>query len=586
MATACFFPVLGSGLLWHPDSPSTVAPLIHSQCLRHFILIAFDMARVLQITPRRIQYAKEKEVDLFKNLMMIANEKQEEITYIINKILQDEKGHLLEKASNYCFKSISVSDSEEVKSAQVVNMATVEIQNLVLNWLNSCVANKLVQSINCLQDSIVGTLQRCVESLEKNCHDQEHSLQASDAIKQILNVAYNVEVNASTSASLLHSFLERLRTLLHGLQLPWVAAPRLNAVWRKKVATDILNSMNPSRLAKSISAQFRERVRASHQSFQVAIKTLENHYSGHLERTEKQRVTIRKVYAPRMARLALESTSMCDMVQYGMPVLGKEIGRGQYGVVFACESWSGAGPCAVKSVVPPDEKHWNDLAMEFYYTRTITEHKHIVKLRGSVMDHMYGGGSQPAVLLVMDRLCRDLYCGLRTGLKWLTRLQIAIDVVEGMRYLHSQGLVHRDIKLKNVLLDEENRAKLTDLGFCIPEAMMSGSIVGTPVHMAPELLSGHYDSSVDVYAFGILFWYICAGHVHLPCLFEQFHNKEQLWTSVRKGIRPERLPHFDEQCWQLMEQCWSGEPRQRPLLGYVLPLLQSIRAKYSKKCSI
>lgn len=84
-------------------------------------------------------------------------------------------------------------------------------------------------------------------------------------------------------------------------------------------------------------------------------------------------------------------------------------------------------------------------------------------------------------------------------------------------------------------MDTEDRAKLTDFGFCIPEAMMSGSIVGTPVHMAPELLSGRYDSSVDVYAFGILFWYICAGQVRLPCHFEHFHNKEQLWTSVRKG---------------------------------------------------
>lgn len=65
--------------------------------------------------------------------------------------------------------------------------------------------------------------------------------------------------------------------------------------------------------------------------------------------------------------------------------------------------------------------------------------------------------------------------------------------------------------------------------------MMSGSIVGTPVHMAPELLSGRYDSSVDVYAFGILFWYICAGQVRLPARFDQFHNKEQLWNFVRRG---------------------------------------------------
>lgn len=75
--------------------------------------------------------------------------------------------------------------------------------------------------------------------------------------------------------------------------------------------------------------------------------------------------------------------------------------------------------------------------------------------------------------------------------------------------------------------------------------MMSGSIVGTPVHMAPELLSGHYDSSVDVYAFGILFWYICAGHVKLPYIFEQFQNKEQLWSSVKKGINLKKIIFHD-----------------------------------------
>ena len=64
---------------------------------------------------------------------------------------------------------------------------------------------------------------------------------------------------------------------------------------------------------------------------------------------------------------------------------------------------------------------------------------------------------------------------------------------------------------------------------------MSGSIVGTPIHMAPELFTGRYDNSVDVYAFGILFWYICAGHVKLPTAFERCDNKDHLWTGVKKG---------------------------------------------------
>lgn len=84
--------------------------------------------------------------------------------------------------------------------------------------------------------------------------------------------------------------------------------------------------------------------------------------------------------------------------------------------------------------------------------RCIPDHERVSQIRGSVIDHSYGGGSSPSVLLLMDRLQRDLYTAIKVGIDWLTRLQVALDVVEGIRFLHSQGLVHRDIKLKNVLV--------------------------------------------------------------------------------------------------------------------------------------
>ncbi|KAI1290762.1 Dual serine/threonine and tyrosine protein kinase [Halotydeus destructor] len=355
--------------------------------------------------------------------------------------------------------------------------------------------------------------------------------------------------------------------------LLWSKQPVIDEAWKVRVASDILDNLSEWRLAKSIIAQFKERLRMSHEQFVYSLRQLENLHSGRLERTEEARLKVRKAFAPKIARYALESTSLRDLILYGMPQLGREIGRGQYGVVYSSDSWAGLSPVALKSVVPPDDKHWNDLAMEFYYTRSIPEHDRIVQIRGSVIDYSYGGGNTPAVLLIMDRLSRDLYSAIRSGLDLVSRMQVAIDVVQGIRFLHSQGLVHRDIKLKNVLLDKRNRAKITDLGFCKPEAMMSGSIVGTPIHMAPELFSGKYDNSVDVYAFGILFWYICAGHVRLPYVFEQCQNKDQLWNCVRKGARPERLPQFDPECWTIMEQCWSGDPSARPLLGDVEPKL-------------
>ncbi|XP_019478795.1 dual serine/threonine and tyrosine protein kinase isoform X2 [Meleagris gallopavo] len=568
---------------------------VHCRCLNIFINQAFDMQRDLQITPKRLEYTRRKENELYESLMNIANRKQEEMKDMIIETLSSMKEELLEDAANMEFKDIIIPENGEPVSSKDIKCCIKQIQELIISRLNQAVANKLISSVDYLRESFVGTLERCLKSLEESWEVSVHPARSlekskdvsvhitSNYLKQILNAAYHVEVTFHSGSTVTRMLWEQIKQIIQ--RITWVSPPAITSDWKRKVAQDAIESLSASKLAKSICSQFRTRLNSSHEAFAASLRQLEDGHSGRLEKTEDLWLKVRKDHAPRLARLSLESRSLQDVLLHGKPKLGRELGRGQYGVVYLCDSWGGHFPCALKSVVPPDEKHWNDLALEFHYMRSLQSHERLVHLHGSVIDYGYGGGSSIAVLLIMERLHRDLYTGLKAGLELETRLQIALDVVEGIRYLHSQGLVHRDIKLKNVLLDKKNRAKITDLGFCKPEAMMSGSIVGTPIHMAPELFTGKYDNSVDVYAFGILFWYICSGHVKLPEAFERCASKDHLWNNVRRGVRPERLPVFDEECWQLMEACWDGDSSQRPLLGIVQPMLQGIMDRLCKSSS-
>ncbi|KAM4860883.1 dual serine/threonine and tyrosine protein kinase isoform 1-T1 [Thomomys bottae] len=555
--------------------------LVHCHCLDIFINQAFDMQRDLQITPKRLEYTRKKENELYESLMNIANRKQEEMKDMIVETLNTMKEELLDDAANMEFKDIIIPENGEPVGTREIKCCIRQIQELIISRLNQAVANKLISSVDYLRESFVGTLERCLQSLEKSQDVSIHI--TSNYLKQILNAAYHVEVTFHSGSSVTRMLWEHIKQIIQ--RITWVSPPAITLEWKRKVAQEAIESLSASKLAKSICSQFRTRLNSSHEAFAASLRQLEAGHSGRLEKTEDLWLKVRKDHAPRLARLSLESRSLQDVLLHRKPKLGQELGRGQYGVVYLCDNWGGHFPCALKSVVPPDEKHWNDLALEFHYMRSLPKHERLVDLHGSVIDYNYGGGSSIAVLLIMERLHRDLYTGLKAGLTLETRLQIALDVVEGIRFLHSQGLVHRDIKLKNVLLDKQNRAKITDLGFCKPEAMMSGSIVGTPIHMAPELFTGKYDNSVDVYAFGILFWYICSGSVKLPEAFERCASKDHLWNNVRRGARPERLLIFDEECWQLMEACWDGDPSKRPLLGIVQPMLRGIMDRLCKSSS-
>ncbi|XP_062507493.1 serine/threonine-protein kinase 35-like [Corticium candelabrum] len=103
------------------------------------------------------------------------------------------------------------------------------------------------------------------------------------------------------------------------------------------------------------------------------------------------------------------------------------------------------------------------------------------------------------------------------------RLQWCRELAEGMEFVHSQGVIHRDLKPDNILIDSDNCLKIADVGVAkaawdMQENALSGqcatgmhlnqylsSVVGTAMYIAPEVLSGHYTKACDVFSLGIVF---------------------------------------------------------------------------------
>jgi predicted Ser/Thr protein kinase len=101
-------------------------------------------------------------------------------------------------------------------------------------------------------------------------------------------------------------------------------------------------------------------------------------------------------------------------------------------------------------------------------------------------------------------------------------LEIALEVAQGLAFAHEHGLVHRDVKPQNVLLNGDGRAKVTDFGIARSldvehGVTQTGTVLGTSNYIAPEQASGQpVDVHTDVYSLGIVLYEMLTGEVPFP----------------------------------------------------------------------
>src|SRR5205085_4309758 len=136
----------------------------------------------------------------------------------------------------------------------------------------------------------------------------------------------------------------------------------------------------------------------------------------------------------------------------------------------------------------------------------------------TVIDRGEDGGRQFIVFeLVEGRTLKELL-DEEGRLPVRRALQIAIQVARGLAFAHEHGLVHRDVKPQNVILNGDGRAKVTDFGIArsidVAGVTQSGTVLGTSNYIAPEQAKGgEVEPATDVYSLGAVLVELLTGEV-------------------------------------------------------------------------
>ena len=158
--------------------------------------------------------------------------------------------------------------------------------------------------------------------------------------------------------------------------------------------------------------------------------------------------------------------------------------------------------------------------------------------------------------------------------RWVFR-----QTVQGVDYLHKKNIAHRDIKLENILIDENQSIKLIDFGFSImgPKDKLLNIYCGTPSYMSPELANkkNYQGWLADIWALGVLLYVLlcgrfpfvgiphCSGRVSLIFVYCKGMNDRELFGRISQG-KFDVPPHVSPEARSLLNKIIRVNPQDRP----------------------
>jgi hypothetical protein len=357
----------------------------------------------------------------------------------------------------------------------------------------------------------------------------------------------------------------------------------IELLWFKKVvgSSEIGQEMDWNLQWETALAEDRSNLRETVENVAQDTSTKEFHLAGNLSwRLEATQGTTEPPAHNHVVYLNLEGLNVHD---------DKPLGEGATAVVYKA-TWRGE-VFAVKKF----RGNLSKLAAKEVSIATKVHHPNIVPMLGCLQIHE--GTDGVLMELMSSSLLSYVQARKRTRVWWFTitpfqplvAVDMMLQIAEAMRYLHKKNIAHLDLKAENILVNLISDSYLAQEGYVNLKLVDFGcsrinvksstplyeSYVGTTLYRAPEIRTGKYTRSVDIYGFALVSYHIMTGNEPflIPESFIEFNEK------VRNGDRPKwrSIDHYPSSLKTLIEECWSGDPLKRPAFGSICKRLRRIK---------
>ncbi|KAJ6948563.1 calcium-dependent protein kinase 17 [Populus alba x Populus x berolinensis] len=245
--------------------------------------------------------------------------------------------------------------------------------------------------------------------------------------------------------------------------------------------------------------------------------------------------------------------------------IGKELGRGQFGITHLCTNKVTGEQFACKTIAKRklvNKEDVEDVRREVQIMHHLTGQPNIVELKGAYED-------KHSVHLVME-LCAggELFDRIIAKGHYTERAAASLlrTIVQIIHTCHSMGVIHRDLKPENFLLlnkQENSPLKATDFGLSVfyKSGEVFKDIVGSAYYIAPEVLKRRYGPEADVWSVGVMLFILLSG---VPPFWAE--SEHGIFNAILRGhidFTSDPWPSISPQAKDLVRKMLTSDPKQR-----------------------